>query len=143
MYVFVRELQISLEVFGYTLRSSCSGFGRGNRQSTHRRRVLWAATHHRQSEWLVRAVFGSGSGELLRLVGFRVGLDSPTCWFVNNAWDLGKKCKTQIIRAWQTHAKCTFHHQKKKKKILSVCLPSTYNLRFAFFFRFHTLFTNK
>ena len=30
MYVFARELQISLEIFGYMLELGCSGFGRGN-----------------------------------------------------------------------------------------------------------------
>ena len=47
------------------------------RHSTRRRRVLGSETRHRLSEWSVQTVASSGSGGLLGLVGFRVGLDTP------------------------------------------------------------------
>ena len=47
------------------------------RHSTRRPRVLGSEIRHRPSEWSVRTVASSGSGRLLGLVGFWVGLDTP------------------------------------------------------------------
>ena len=62
------------------------------RHSTRRRRGLGSETRHRPSEWSVRTVAGSGSGGLLGLVGFRVGLDTP-----NLRCKLAKKKKPTIF----------------------------------------------
>lgn len=74
----LKNLRISPKVFSFMIRSDGSSFGEETRQSTRRCRVLWVATWHQPSEWLIWAVGGLGSDWLVRLVRFLDWVDSPT-----------------------------------------------------------------
>ena len=76
LYVFVGELQISLEVFGYMLGSGCSGFGRGKPLTDPKASGSVGGDPPLTAEVLVWAVFGLASGRLFRLVGYTGCVDS-------------------------------------------------------------------
>ena len=59
-------------------RSSGSGFGGGNLPTDPKGVGFCGGDLQSTSEWLVRVVFGSGSGGLLGLVGSLGWVDSPS-----------------------------------------------------------------
>ena len=64
-----KDLQISLEVFGFMIGSSCSGFGRGKPPTNPKESSSVSGDPPSTVGVSVRAVFGSGSGGLLGYMG--------------------------------------------------------------------------
>lgn len=78
----LKNLRKSLEVFGSMLGSGCSSFGKGNPPIDPKKSVFVGG-----DPLPTNGVVGSGSGGLLRLVEFRVGLDSPSSKHYLHKWD--------------------------------------------------------
>ena len=73
-----KNLQISLEVFGFMIGSGYSGFGRG-KPLTNPKALGFVGSNPPPTVGVsVWAVFGSGSGGLVWLVGYTGWVDNPS-----------------------------------------------------------------
>ena len=70
----LKNLRISLEVYGFMIGSGCSGFGRGKPPTNLKASGFVGSDPPPTVEVLVKAVFSSSSGGL---VGYMGWVDSP------------------------------------------------------------------